>query len=495
MNKDLENLKQTEDLLQKKPPRKLERLSAQKRLELLFDDGKFKHLFRFVRSDPFKDKIDNNLICASGRVNGQDILAYACEFNILGGSLGVQQGQQIIELYRLAKQSGLPLIALYESGGARVSDGIHISDKLAECLAEATFASGVIPQLTCILGHCIGASAYMAMLNDFIIMDEKATLCIAGSSVNKAATGEDVTEFDMGGAEVHKKQTGNAHFVEKTEEECIERLRQLLSYMPANNAEVPATIVCHDSEERIEKQVYDLLPAHPSAPFDMKQVIQLFVDNHDFFELQEAYAPNAIIGFARFGGMPVGIIANQSLHLAGALDTLACKKFARFINFLGIFNYPLISFVDVPGAIPTVEQHKAGILTHGTQLLQSIGHLKTLKISIVVRRCFGAAYCLLNPKCSGGDIIYAYPNAMMGSMSDKAMSSFSGMDPRMAKKVEALHAMGKRLDDPFIAASYGYIDDVIDPAQTRPEIIQALQAYSNKRFREIPPKWLNNPPF
>lgn len=495
MEKDLERLRKLHNYAESETTaskKSSQNLSSRQRLKLLFDKGEYKELFKFAKSSQTDNSFKDGLVCGAGMINNRPALAYASEFDVQGGSVGRLQADQIYELYRLARQSGMPIIALSESAGAKITDAMHIMEGYARVMKEAVICSGVIPQITCALGFCIGAAAFVATLNDFIIMNDRATLTVAGSSVNKAATGEDVTEEQLGGSEIHMRYSGVVHFSEKTEENSIERVRQLLEYLPQNNSEPPPVTECFDPESREEPSAEKLLPDDTDTPFDMLKLIKLFVDEHRFLELQAGFAPNVIIGFARFAGIPVGIAGNQSMHLAGAFDCNAFRKMARFVNFLGAFNFPLITFVDVPGAIPTMEENKNGILIHGAQLLQALGHLKSLKIGIVVRRCFGGAYCMLNPKVSGGDIIYAYPGAMIGVMSDKAMSTVFKKDSAMSEKIEAMHLRGERLDDPFIAASSGYLDDIIYPSRTRGEIIRALKLFSNKRFMEIPPKWMNN---
>lgn len=498
MKKDLERLSKydliidSEDKGFKKPEGKF---SARERLSMLFDKSGYKELFRFIRPYGKENTFKDGIVCASGFVNGKPVLAYATEFEVFGGSVGKLQAQQIVELYRLAKQSGIPLVAVIESGGARITDAMEIMEGYAGVMMESVICSGVIPQITCVMGHCIGAAAFVATLNDFIIMEGNSTLSVAGSSVNKAATGEDVTDEQLGGVEIHNRFSGAIHFTEKGEKEALEKVRELLQFLPSNNCEPPPAVECHDPENREEPSAESILPDDDVTPFDMKKLIHLFTDNYEFFEIQAGFAPNLITGFARFGGYTVGIAANQSLYLAGAFDCNSFRKMARFVNFLSTYNFPMVTFVDVPGAIPTLDENKNGILIHGSQLLQALGHLKNLKISIVVRRCFGGAYCMMNPKISGGDVILAYPSAMIGVMSDKATSSVFRKDVAMSAKIDALHAKGERLDDPFIAASLGYIDDVIYPSKTRQEIIRAIKMFGNKRFLDVPPKWLNNPPF
>jgi len=470
------------------------RQSARERLKSLFDPGTGQELFRFVRNRLDKPSFSDGIVCASGEIQGRPLLAWASEFETMGGSIGALQTRQLNELYRLARQSGLPLVALVESGGARVTDGMEIMEGYAETLKEAVYLSGVVPQITCVLGHCIGAPAFVATLTDFIVMDQNSTLCVAGAGVNKAATGEDLDEKALGGPDVHTRHSGAVHFVEADEAAAIARVRQLFSYLPLTQAERPPHYLCSDPSDREAPELNHSLPASPDAPFDMLPLLKAVVDQDSLLEVQAAFAPNLITAFAQLGGQTVGIIANQSLVLAGALDSKALRKMARFLNFLSSFNYPLVCFVDVPGLMPNSAAHREGILTYGSQALSAIGHLKGLKVSVVVRRCFGGAYFLLNPKVGGGDLVYAWPGAMIGIMSDQAMASFAGHNPVLRKTFEALHAQGSRMDDPFIPAASAYLDDIIEPARTRPILIQALKRFSNKRQLDIPPKWLPNIP-
>jgi acetyl-CoA carboxylase carboxyltransferase component len=468
-----------------------DKLNTRQRLSILFDNGEYKELFKFAGYSETKN-LKDGVICAFGNINNRPATAYAFEFEYQGGSVGALQSKQITELYRLARQSGLPVIALNESGGARLTDAEDIAEGYSDALREAVFCSGFIPQITATFGVCIGASAFMATLSDFVVMEKDSSMCISGASVNKIATGEDVTEKDMGGVEIHTKHSGSAHFIGNKDKETIETIRKILHYLPSNNSEKPPFIPTQDPENRIEESINEIVPKNIMTPFDIKKLINLFVDDNDFFEVQKEFAPNIITGFARFGGMSVGIVANQSSYLAGAFDSKGSRKMARFVNFLSSFNFPMITFVDIPGAIPTVKEHKEGILLHGAQVLQSLGHHKHLKISIVVRKCFGGAYCMINPKASGGDIIYAYPDATIGIMSDQAMTSVVRKDSPLKERIDKIHAEGGRIDDPLFLASKGYIDDIIEPSHTRVEIIKALKAFGNKKFTQIPDKWLNN---
>ncbi|MEK7431707.1 MAG: carboxyl transferase domain-containing protein, partial [Cyanobacteriota bacterium] len=415
------------------------------RLAILFDDGKFKELFKYSSVSPFAESFKDGISCAFGNVNGKPIVAYATDFSFEGGSIGVHQSNQILELYRLAKNHCIPIVALIESGGAKLMDTIHVQESLAGVLREAVFSSGFIPQITCTFGHCIGASAFISVLTDFVIMEKDSNLSISGANVNKAATGEDVTQAEIGGSAIHTKHSGSAHFVTSGEENTIKKVRELLSWLPQNNKEKPPIKEYIETEEREINEILDLLPDDEMKPFDVKKLIKLFTDDNEFFEIQEDYAKNLVVGFARFNGIPVGIVANQSLYMGGALDTKSFRKAIRFINTLSAYNFPMLNFADVPGAVPTSDEHKKGILNLGASFLQALGHHKNLKLSIIVRKCFGGAYSMINPKISGGDIIYAYPNASIGIMSDKAMSSVLGKNSVIREIIVTLNEKNLKL--------------------------------------------------
>lgn len=467
--------------------------SPRQRLAQLFDGGEYRELFRFARE--LKDKNwQDGMICAHGLVHERPALAYATEFQTQGGSLGVRQTRQLSELLRLARQSGIPIVALWESGGARISEAIQIMEGYAQPMREAVFTSGMVPQIACTFGHCIGASALMATLSDFIIMEESSTLSIAGARVNRAATGEDLTETELGGTEIHTSFTGNAHFVCQGEAATLEQARELLRWLPSNHNERPPCFETQDPADRSVPEISALIPADTTTAFDIRELIESIADEREFFEVQPDFAPNLVTGFAAFGGQSMAIVANQSLHLGGALDPDGARKFSRFLNFIANFNYPLLLLVDVPGALPTLEAQKNGMLTHATQIIHALYHVRSLKISLVVRRCFGGTYALASPKSGEGDLIFAYPNAMIGVMSDEAMTAVMSQNERSRALADKLHAQGLRLDDPLLAAGELYLDDILEPAETRREIIRALNTFGNKLVEHYPRKLLTNPP-
>lgn len=469
------------------------RLSARQRLELLFDAGSFRELFRFTRAPEARSWSDG-MICAHGEVHGRPVMAWATEAQVQGGSLGVLQTRQLAELLRLARQSGAPVVGLLESGGARISEAVHISEAYGYPTVETLIASGVIPQITCTFGHCIGATALMATLSDFVIMEAGSTLSIAGARVNRSATGENLSEQALGGTEIHTRYTGNAHFVCPGEAATLAQARELLRWLPANHAEPPPRFACNDPSDRPVTGLDELIPEDAVTPFDICALIRACADNGELFEVQPEFAPNLVTGFAAFGGQSVAIVANQSLHLAGALDPDGARKLARFLTFVANFNYPLLTFIDVPGAMPTLEAQKQGMLTHLSQVMHGLYLVKGLKISVVVRRLFGGTYCMASPKSGEGDLIFAYPQAMIGVMNDEAMTTVLSQSETGRAQVDKLHAAGLRLDDPLLAAAAMYLDDILEPVETRREIIRALRHFGQKRISHHPLKYTQNPP-
>lgn len=468
-------------------------LSARQRLALLFDQGVYSELFRFARAPEARGWADG-VVCAHGLIHGRPAAAYATEVHVQGGSLGTLQTRQVAELYRLARQSGIPMVALLQSGGARISEAFHISEGFAPPMREAIAASSVIPQIACTFGHCIGASALMANLGDFILMESQSTMSIAGARVNRSATGENLSEEALGGVEVHTRHTGSVHFVCEGEAATLAKARELLGWLPANQAEQPPRFAAEDSSDRLVPTLRELIPDDDSTPFDIRTLIRTIADDGRFFELQAEFAPNLVTGFAAFGGETMAIVANQSLHLAGALDPDGARKGSRFLNWIANFNYPLLSLIDVPGAMPTLAAQQQGMLIHASQVLHSLYLVKGLKISVVVRRCFGGTYGMISPKSGEGDLIFAYPNAMIGVMNDAAMSSVLSQSEKGKAQVEKLHAAGLRLDDPLLGAAHLYLDDIIDPADTRKVIISALRSFGTKRITHHPPKFFPNFP-
>lgn len=472
-------------------------LNAHQRLALLFDQGQYQELFRFVQERPGVQADQDALVCAHGDVNGQPVIAYATQARVQGGSLGAKQTRQIVECQRLARQSGIPLVALLESGGARISEAQHILEGFASALKGAAELSGVVPQIACVFGHCIGASALMATLGDWVIMEADASLSIAGARVNALATGENLTEQELGGYAVHQQYTGNVHFVAQGDTQVLQKARTLLNWLPPHHKTYPNQAPLDPSAPELQRktpEITRLLPTDPQTPFDMRIILEACADQQQFFEIQADFAPNVLTGFMRIGGYTVAVVANQSLHMGGVIDTLAAHKYSRFLNAMNCFNFPLISFVDVPGALPTLAAQQAGILTAMSQSIHAVYGLRTLRVTVLVRRCFGGTFAMLHPKSGAGDLIFAYPQAMLGVMSDAAMQEIMAHSPRGQAQIQALNNLGLRSDDPLIAASYGYIDDVIDPAETRQVLYRSLKSFYYKRVTHYPDKIQGNPP-
>lgn len=472
--------------------------TAKMRLSQLFDEGRFQELFRFASERPQREQAYDAIVCAHGDINGQPVVAYATEATIQGGSLGALQARQIVECQRLAQQSGIPIIALLESGGARISEAIHIMEGYAEAMASAIGLSGIVPQIACVFGPCIGASAFMATLSDWVIMEENASLSLAGARVNTQATGEILSETELGGVDVHQQYTGNIHFVEKGELAVLRKAKTLLQWLPSHHhTRLPIEAfeaLPLKEQKRKTPEIETFLPPDPQTPFDMRQVIHACADNGDFFETQANFAPNIITGFLKLGGYPLAVVANQSLHMGGVLDALAARKVTRFLNTVNAFNFAVLSLVDVPGALPTLASQQAGILTAMSQSMHAIYNIRGLRLTVIVRRCFGGTYAMIHPKSGKGDLIFAYPNAMIGVMDDAAMKKIMQHSATGKTQIEALNRQGMRSDDPYLAAAQSYIDDVISPADTRQVLYRSLKSFYHKKATHYPQKLHGNPP-
>ncbi len=462
-------------------------LTPRQRLAALFDQGEFQELFRYTQAKD-QSSWQDGLVCAYGNVNGRPIVAYATEYQNQGGSVGVRQSRQMVEVYRLARQSGIPIVALLESSGARIHEGLHIMESYAAAMRESVFCSGMVPQIACVFGYCIGASAIMATLCDFIVIEEQGTISLAGARINQSATGEKLTEHELGGVNVHTEHTGYVHAVCQGDRKVLQHTRELLAWLPANHSESPPQFETDDPINRLAPQAADRIPIEANAPFHIQSLIQDFTDEQAFFEVQEEHAPNLVTGFAAFGGQSVAIVANQSQYLSGAMDANATRKLARFLTLVANFNYPLITFLDVPGAMPTLAAQQDRIIGALNQAMHAQCLIHALKITVVVRRCFGGTYAMMHPKNGEGDLIFAYPNAMIGVMSAQAQELVM---MKMGKKPPE---SALRLDDPLLAAEHLYIDDIIQPEQTRQALIRALKTFGNKRIHHYPSKRSGNPP-
>jgi propionyl-CoA carboxylase beta chain len=428
------------------------------------------------------------------------VYVFSQDFTVLGGSLGRAHADKIIKVQDLAMKNGAPIIGLNDSGGARIQEGVVSLGGYADIFLRNTLSSGVIPQISCILGPSAGGAVYSPALTDFIVMTKnKSYMFVTGPDVVKSVTHEEVTSEELGGAMTHNETSGVAHFAAENEEHAIYTVRQLLSYLPLNNMEDAPTIVTQDDPLRTDATLDTLIPDNPNKPYDMHEVINAVVDENSLLEVHEYYARNIIVGFARLNGRSVGIVANQPSVLAGVLDINASVKAARFVRFCDCFNIPLITFEDVPGFLPGVTQEHGGIIRHGAKLLYAFAEATVPKITVITRKAYGGAYDVMSSKHIRGDVNLAWPNAEIAVMGPEGAINIlyrrelaEAADPQ-ARRAELIQEYRDKFANPYVAASWGYLDDVIEPSQTRPRLINALEMLRNKRA-ENPPKKHGNIP-
>jgi len=466
--------------------------TARERISALLDDDSFVEIDKFVLSrdeengKPEEKFYGDGVVSGYGMINGRSVFIFAHDFTVFGGSLGEMFGKKVNKVMDLSMKAGTPIIGLCDSGGARIQEGVQSLAAYSEIFFRNTLASGVVPQVSAILGPCAGGAVYSPAMTDFVFMVEKTSnMFITGPDVVKAALGQDVTFEQLGGAELHATKSGVAHFVSSNEEECFEGIRKLLSFLPSSNSEFPPTIEVTDSPNRSNDVLDSLIPPDSSKPYDMKSVIQEIVDDHDFLEVHSHWAPNIIIALARFNGRTAGIVANQPLQLAGALDIDSSNKAARFIRFCDSFNIPVVTLVDVPGYMPGVDQESGGIIRHGSKLLYAYCEATVPKITIVTRKAYGGAYCAMGSKYSKADLNLAWPSAQLAVMGPEGAVKIlyhRELDSHTDQKFRdnAVKEYTERFLNPFIAAERGIIDAVILPKETRTQIIRALELLSEK---------------
>lgn len=463
--------------------------TARERIDMLFDPGSFNEVSVFA-GDPNVNDIKNpgeGVVTGWGTIDGRKVYAFAQDFTVVGGSLGIVHAAKICKILDLALKTGAPVIGLNDSGGARIQEGVAALNGYGEIFFRNTLASGVIPQISVIMGPCAGGASYSPALTDFIFMVEGIShMFVTGPQVTKAATGEEVTMEQLGGAVVHSEKSGVAHFMAGSEEECMVMIRKLLSYLPSNNRERPPLSEARDPKGNCE-ELLEIIPDHPYIPYDVKKIIELIVDGGEFFEVHAHYARNAVVGFARFGGKPVGIIANQPDVLAGCLDINASDKISRFVRFCDCFNLPLVTLMDVPGFLPGLAQEHGGIIRHGAKLLYAYSEATVPKITVILRKAYGGAYLAMCSSSLRADVVYAWPSAEIAVMGPEGAVNIiykkeiaSARDPEEVRN-ELVRKYREEFANPYIASARGYVDDIIDPRETRNKILTALHILEDKR--------------
>jgi propionyl-CoA carboxylase beta chain len=482
------------------------KMTARERIEFLLDEGSFEEFDKLVvhRSRDFGlDKQlypGDGVITGHGLIDGRNVFVFAQDFTVFGGSLSETHAEKICKVMDLAMKVGAPIIGLNDSGGARIQEGVVSLGGYADIFLRNTLASGVVPQISCIMGPCAGGAVYSPAITDFNIMvKDTSYMFITGPDVIKTVTHEEVTKEALGGAVTHNSVSGVAHFAADSDEHALRIVRELFSFIPSNNLEDPPRVEVSDPVDRLEPKLNDIVPEASNQPYDIRDVINHVVDDGYFFEVQQMFAPNICVGFARLGGRSVGIVANQPAFLAGVLDIAASVKGARFVRFCDCFNIPLITFEDVPGFLPGVSQEHGGIITHGAKLLYAFAEATVPKVTVITRKAYGGAYCVMASKHIRTDVNFAWPSAEIAVMgAEGAVGILYRRELNDAQDKEAvrnskLTELQDKFANPYIAAERGFVDEVIEPAYTRPKLIRALSLLENKRDTNPPRKHGNIP--
>ena len=482
------------------------KLSARERLEILLDDGSFEEMDMLVRHQARDFGLDtqrylgDSVITGIGKIDGRPVAVFSQDFTVFGGSLSGAHAEKICKIMDMATKIGVPVIGLNDSGGARIQEGVVSLGAYADIFLRNTLASGVVPQLSAIMGPCAGGAVYSPAITDFTFMvREKSYMFVTGPNVVKTVTHEEVTFEELGGAMSHASKSGVSHVVAENDVDCLLKLRDLVGYLPLNNAEEPPRRPSEDPADRMDEALNSIVPDNPSKPYDVKSVIEHVVDGGDFFEVHEHYAENIVVGFARFNGQPVGVIANQPMVLAGVLDIDSAIKGARFVRFCDAFNLPLVTFVDVPGFLPGTAQEWGGIIKHGAKLLYAYCEATVPKITVILRKAYGGAYDVMSSKHIRGDVNFAWPSAEIAVMGPKGAAEIifrreiSQSDDPAAALAEKEAEYREKFANPYLAAERGFIDDVIEPRFTRPKICWALEVTRNKVDKNPPRKHGNIP--
>src|SRR5437867_88452 len=482
------------------------KLSARERIDLLFDEGSFEEIDKLVehRCQDFgmaEQRIPGDgVVTGHGLINGRSAYAFAQDFTVFGGSLSEANAAKVCKIMDLAMRTGAPIVGLNDSGGARIQEGVASLAGYADIFLRNTLASGVVPQISAIMGPCAGGAVYSPALTDFTLMVEKSSyMFVTGPEVIKTVMHEDVTKEELGGPMTHNSTSGVAHFVTRDDPDCLALIRELLSFMPQNNREDPPRLASSDPVDRRDEALDTVVPLESNKPYDIKEVIHSVVDEGYLLEVHEHFARNLVVGFARLGGESVGIVANQPAVLAGCLDINASVKGARFVRFCDAFNIPLVTFEDVPGFLPGTQQEFGGIIRHGAKLLFAFAEATVPKVTVITRKAYGGAYCVMSSKHIRTDVNYAYPTAEIAVMGPEGAVNIvyrreleKAEDPEKLRR-EKVEEFRDRFANPYIAAERGYIDDVIQPRDTRPKLIAALRMLETKRDVNPPKKHGNIP--
>jgi propionyl-CoA carboxylase beta chain len=463
------------------------RKTARERIEILIDPGSFVELDKFMthRTSDFgmdKQKISGDgVVSGYGKIDGRLVYLFAQDFTVFGGTLSRANADKIVKVMDLAMKMGAPVIGLNDSGGARIQEGVQSLAGYADIFYRNVKSSGVIPQISAILGPCAGGAVYSPAITDFIFMvKDTSYMFVTGPDVIKTVTHEEVTKDELGGAMTHNAKSGVAHFMATDDEQCLMMIRELMGFLPSNNMEDPPVANSVDDPNREDENLEQLVPADPNKPYDMKELIHSVVDDSNFFEVMPHYAQNMLTGFARLDGKPVGIVANQPAFLAGVLDINSSTKAARFVRFCDSFNIPLVTFVDVPGFLPGTNQEFGGIIKHGAKLLYAFAEATVPKITIITRKAYGGAYDVMSSKHIGADVNYAYPTAEIAVMGPDGAVNILYRQLDEEQKKEAVNNYRETFANPYKAAELGYIDEIIYPRHTRRKLIQALEMTQNK---------------
>ncbi|MBO8154856.1 MAG: acyl-CoA carboxylase subunit beta [Bacillaceae bacterium] len=470
------------------------KMTARERIEYLLDEGTFVELNPFMehRAHDFgmdkKKAPGEGVITGYGKIDGRDVYLFAQDFTVFGGALGEMHGKKIAHVMDLAAKNGTPFIGLNDSGGARIQEGVASLDGYGHVFYRNSIYSGVIPQISVIMGPCAGGAVYSPAITDFVIMvEETSQMFITGPKVIETVTGEKISSEDLGGAHVHNTKSGNAHLKAGSEEEALDYVRKLISYLPSNQNDKPPVVNVEDDEDDFRPDITDLIPFDPVRPYDVRTIIDQVVDKDSFFEIHPEFAKNIVVGFARMKGQTVGLVCNQPKHFAGGLDIDSSDKASRFIRFCDAFNIPIITFEDVTGFFPGVKQEHGGIIRHGAKILYAYSEATVPKITVITRKAYGGAYVALNSKSIGADLVYAWPNAEIAVMGPEGAANIifardiQNSDNPEATRQEKINEYREKFANPYVAASLGMVDDVIDPRETRIALIRSLDMLKNKK--------------